>query len=204
MKKILFLNEIIGLQVFSISLFKLIINKKSFIKQFFILDDMESQLNRSTAYSIVGFILWIGLCYFIAWAGAQVSPGIASSVWYDALNKPDWNPPSWIFGPVWTLLYTLMGIAAWKVWNKFGFRHAKSALIFFLVQLGLNGLWSQLFFGLKSPGWAFLEIFFLLAAIITATYLFSKKDKWPVWLMIPYILWVSFAAFLNGTIWWIN
>lgn len=165
---------------------------------------MDRQLNRSTAFSIIGLILWIGLCYLVAWAGAQVSPGIASSAWYDALNKPDWNPPNWIFGPVWTLLYTLMGIAAWRVWNKFGFQLARPALIFFLVQLGLNGLWSQLFFGLQSPGWAFIEIFILLAAIIITTYLFSKKDKWAYSLMIPYILWVSFATCLNGTIWWIN
>ncbi|WP_234567424.1 TspO/MBR family protein [Rhodohalobacter sp. 614A] len=165
---------------------------------------MNSQVSRTTTSSIVGLILWIGLCFLVAWTGARVSPGIAPSEWYNALNKPGWNPPNWVFGPVWTLLYTLMGIAAWRIWNKFGFREARPALVLFLLQLGLNGLWSQLFFRLQSPGWAFIEIFFLLAAIIITSYLFSKKDKWAFGLMVPYILWVSFAACLNGTIWWIN
>lgn len=165
---------------------------------------MKSNINRSTLSSVGGLIFWIGICFFVAWTGAQVSPGIASSEWYNALNKPSWNPPNWLFGPVWTLLYTLMGIAAWRVWNKFGFRHARMALITFLIQLILNGLWSQLFFGLQAPGWAFLEIFFLLAAILVTTFLFSKKNRTAAWLMVPYILWVGFAAVLNGTIWWIN
>jgi tryptophan-rich sensory protein len=134
----------------------------------------------------------------------MVSPGITPSDWYDALNKPSWNPPNWLFGPVWSALYTMMGAAAWLVWKRFGFEQAKSALIAFLIQLVLNGLWSQLFFGLKSPGWAFLEIFFLLTAILITTYLFSNKVKIAAWLMIPYLLWVGFATVLNGTIWWIN
>lgn len=165
---------------------------------------MKSNIKRSTLSAVGGLILWIGICFFVAWTGAQVSPGIASSEWYDALNKPSWNPPNWLFGPVWTLLYTLMGIAVWRVWNKFGFRYAKMALITFLIQLILNGMWSQLFFGIQTPGWAFLEIFFLIAAILATIMLFSKKDKTAAWLMAPYILWVSFAAVLNGTIWWMN
>lgn len=165
---------------------------------------MGPQITRSTRSKITGLIFWIGICYLVAWAGALVSPGIASAGWYNALNKPAWNPPNWIFGPVWTTLYTLMGIAAWLVWKKFGFNQAKPALSAFLIQLILNGLWSQLFFGLKSPGWAFVEIFFLLTAIIITTLLFSKKVKAAAWLMVPYIAWVTFATVLNGTIWWIN
>lgn len=165
---------------------------------------MNSETKRSTIYKTGGLIFWIGFCYVVAWFGAMVSPGIASPEWYNTLNKPSWNPPNWVFGPVWTTLYTMMGIAAWLVWKKFGFQKAKPALIAFLIQLILNGIWSQLFFGLKAPGWAFLEIFFLLAAILLTTVLFSKKVKAAAWLMVPYILWVSFAAFLNGTIWWIN
>ncbi len=165
---------------------------------------MGSEIKRSTLSKIFGLIFWIGICYLVAWLGAQVSPGIAPADWYNSLNKPSWNPPSWVFGPVWTTLYTLMGIAAWLVWKKFGFKYAKPALSVFLIQLVLNGLWSQLFFGLKSPGWAFLEIFFLLATILLTTFLFSKKVKAAAWLMVPYILWVAFATVLNGTIWWIN
>lgn len=165
---------------------------------------MKAKIERSTQSKIIGLIFWIGICYLVAWISAQVSPGIAPADWYNSLNKPSWNPPSWLFGPVWTTLYTLMGIAAWLVWKKFGFSHAKPALCTFLTQLFLNGLWSQLFFGLKSPGWAFFEIFFLLAAILLTTVLFSKKVKAAAWLMLPYILWTAFATVLNGTIWWIN
>lgn len=165
---------------------------------------MTNQIRRSTSVSILGFIFWIGICFLVAWTGAQVSPGIASSGWYDTLAKPSWNPPNWIFGPVWTLLYAMMGTAAWIIWKKHGFAHAKSSLIFFLIQLGLNGLWSQLFFGLKSLGWAFFEIFFLLAAILITTILFKRNEKKAAWLMIPYLLWVSFATCLNGAILWLN
>lgn len=165
---------------------------------------MKSKIERSTLSKTLGFIFWIGICYLVAWISAQVSPGIAPADWYNSLNKPSWNPPSWVFGPVWTTLYTLMGIAAWLVWKKFGFQEAKPALTAFIAQLFLNGVWSQLFFGIQSPGWAFVEIFFLLAAILLTTYYFSKKVKLAAWLMVPYIFWVSFAAILNGTIWWIN
>ena len=149
-------------------------------------------------------ILWIGLCYMVAWIGAQVSPGMASPEWYETLAKPDWNPPAWLFGPVWTILYTLMGVSAWLVWKDHGFKGAKSALTLFLVQLALNGLWSQIFFGMQETGWAFLEIFFLLAAIIATTWLFFKKNRLAGWLMVPYIAWVSFATALNGAIWMMN
>lgn len=165
---------------------------------------MNTEIKRSTLSKIVSFIFWVGICYLVAWLSSQVSPGIAPADWYNSLNKPSWNPPSWVFGPVWTTLYTLMGIAAWMVWKKFGFQHAKAALSAFLIQLLLNGIWSQLFFGMQSPGWAFLEIFFLLSAILVTTFLFSKKVKTAAWLMAPYILWVAFATVLNGTIWWIN
>ena len=165
---------------------------------------MNSALQRSTLQKIAGLIFWIGICYVTAWTGAQVSPGIAPAEWYESINKPDWNPPGWLFGPVWTLLYTLMGIAAWTIWKKFGFGKAKAALSMFFVQLFLNGLWSQLFFGAQEIGWAFFEIILLLAAIIVTTYLFYQKSVAAGWLMVPYILWVSFATVLNGTIWWMN
>lgn len=165
---------------------------------------MNRDIKRSILSKTFGLIFWIGICYLVAWISAQVSPGIAPADWYNTLNKPSWNPPSWLFGPVWTTLYTLMGIAAWLVWKRFGFQQAKFALTAFIIQLLLNGLWSQLFFGMNSTGWAFLEIFFLLAAILLTTVLFSKKVKTAAWLMVPYILWVAFATVLNGTIWWIN
>jgi translocator protein len=165
---------------------------------------MKTRISNDTFRSITGIIFWVGICYITAWLGAQVSPGIASSVWYDSIEKPYWNPPGWLFGPVWAILYTLMGIASWLVWKKHGFFQAKAALTAFLVQLFLNGLWSQIFFGMQEIGWAFAEIILLLAAIIVTTVLFFEKNRIAGWLMTPYIMWVSFATALNGTIWWLN
>jgi translocator protein len=165
---------------------------------------MNSDNRSKPFFRISIMILWIGLCYMVAWAGAQVSPGIASPDWYNSLIKPSWNPPNWLFGPVWTILYTLMGISAWMVWKDHGFKGAKAALGFFFVQLLLNGLWSQIFFGMQQPGWAFFEIFFLLAAILATTYLFFMKNRIAGWLMVPYVLWIGFATALNGAIWVMN
>ena len=153
------------------------------------------------AASLIG---WVGICYFVAWTGATVSPGIASPEWYDSIQKPSWNPPAWIFGPVWTFLYTAMGVAAWNVWRKHRFDQARVALSLFIVQLVFNGLWSQLFFGMHLIGWAFFEILILLFFIVLTTISFFYKSKLSGWLMVPYIAWVSFATVLNGTIWFIN
>jgi len=149
-------------------------------------------------------VLFLLTCFGVAWTGAQVSPGIASSNWYEQLNKPDWNPPGWLFGPVWTILYTMMAIAAWRIWRKLGFAAGKTELSWFAVQLLLNGLWSQLFFNAQNPGLAFVEILFLLSAIIATTIYFYREDRIAGYLMVPYILWVAFATVLNGTIWMMN
>ncbi|WP_206018011.1 TspO/MBR family protein [Rhodohalobacter barkolensis] len=153
---------------------------------------------------IMGLLFWLILCYLVAWTGAQVSPGIASPEWYNALNKPTWNPPAWLFGPVWSALYTMMGIAAWLIWKDYGIKHAKPAIIVFLIQLALNGLWSQLFFNFQALGWALIEIIILLGAIFITTYLFFQKNRAAGWLMVPYILWVSFATALTVAIWVLN
>lgn len=124
--------------------------------------------------------------------------------WYTTLAKPAWNPPSWIFGPVWTTLYFLMGIASYLVWRKIDGSGAKLALTIYGTQLGLNVLWSILFFGLKQPGLAFAEIIVLLICIIITTVLFWRISPLAGALMIPYILWVSFASYLNFTLWRLN
>lgn len=130
----------------------------------------------------------------------------ASSVktWYTVINKPSWNPPSWVFGPVWITLYAMMGIAAGLVWNKRSLPEARIALWFYGIQLVLNALWSILFFGLKNPGLAFVEIIVMLVLIIITTVLFWRINTWAGVLMIPYIAWVSFASFLNFNIWRLN
>ncbi|MDD5026120.1 MAG: tryptophan-rich sensory protein [Candidatus Peribacteraceae bacterium] len=124
--------------------------------------------------------------------------------WYPTLMKPTWNPPSWIFGPVWTTLYALMGIAASLVWNLRDRPGAKLALWVYGTQLALNAIWSILFFGLKNPGLAFAEIIPLLALIILTTVLFWRINAWAGILLLPYVAWVSFATYLNYTLWQLN
>jgi translocator protein len=124
--------------------------------------------------------------------------------WFTTIVKPEWNPPSWVFGPVWIALYTLMGIASFLVWQKKELSNVKIALSVYGVQLVLNALWSILFFGLKNPGLAFAEIIVLLIFIIITTILFWRINTVAGILMLPYIAWVTFATFLNYTIWQLN
>ena len=125
--------------------------------------------------------------------------------WYATLVKPAFSPPNWIFGPVWVTLYLLMGIAAFLVWRK-GFSHktVKIALGVFVFQLVLNSLWSILFFGLHNPFLALVEIIVMWLAIVATMFTFYKVSKPAMYLLVPYILWVSFAAYLNYEIWKLN
>ena len=123
------------------------------------------------------------------------------STWYVDLVKPSFNPPNWVFGPVWTLLYLFMGIALYLVWIKKKYRNA---FIAFGVQMFLNALWSVLFFGLQNPLLAFIEIIFLWAAILITIIYFYRINKISAYLLIPYILWVSFAAVLNFFLFYLN
>lgn len=129
----------------------------------------------------------------------------AIPTWYADLVKPSWNPPSWVFGPVWTTLFALMGIAAFLVWRKgLQRRDVRIALGVFAVQLVLNTCWSILFFGLRNPGAAFAKIIALWLAILATIVTFFRISKTAAWLLLPYIAWVSFAAYLNYTIWMLN
>ncbi|MGB9132786.1 MAG: TspO/MBR family protein [Methanosarcina sp.] len=140
-------------------------------------------------------------------AGAIGSLFTASSLanWYLLLEKPFFNPPSWVFFPVWISLYTLMGISLYIVWEK-GLQEseAKIGVLIFGIQLGLNSLWSVLFFGLKSPYYAFVEIIFLWLAVFLTIIQFRKISKIASYLLLPYIIWISFAALLNYYIWILN
>lgn len=125
--------------------------------------------------------------------------------WYTGLHKPPLNPPSWVFGPVWTLLYTLMGIAAWLVWRQGTHRRdVRIGLWLFGTQLALNALWSVIFFGLRSPGWAFAELIVLWVAILATMIQSFRVSTTAGLLFAPYQLWVSFAAVLNYCIWRLN
>ena len=128
--------------------------------------------------------------------------------WFPTLMKPSFNPPNWVFAPVWSMLYIMMGIAAGLVWNRMEASKdkelVKKSLIFFAIQLGLNALWSVLFFGLRNPMLALIEIV-LLWLMIYETYIkFGKIDKIAGYLFLPYLAWVSFASILNASIWWLN
>lgn len=134
------------------------------------------------------------------------SPAIPT--WYVSLNKPSFNPPAWLFGPVWISLYTLMGLALFIIWQqdrgKTRGKNTKTALIFFMIQLALNAGWSPLFFGLKQPGWAFTEIILLWIMIVLTLVRFYKLSKIAGFLLVPYFIWVSFAAVLNLSLWILN
>ena len=139
--------------------------------------------------------------------GAASGLATAASVtdWYPSLAKPPFNPPAWVFGPVWTALYATMGVALYLVWREGWPRpDVRTAMILFAVQLVLNGLWSVLFFGLRSPALAFAEILVLWAAIAVTAAAFRTVVPVAGALMVPYLAWVTFAAILNGSIWWLN
>jgi benzodiazapine receptor len=148
----------------------------------------------------------IGLLAATYTAAGIGSAATAASVtgWYQTLEKPSWNPPDWIFGPVWTALYCLMAIAAWAVWRRTAWPAARTPLAWFAVQLALNVGWSLLFFGLQSPGAAFAEILVLWLAIVATTLSFRSRSTWAALLMIPYVAWTTFAVVLNAALWRLN
>lgn len=129
----------------------------------------------------------------------------AIPTWYSTITKPALNPPSWIFGPVWTTLYALMGIAAFLIWKKgIEKKEVKSALYVFGLQLILNMAWTPVFFGLRNPGAAYIIIVAMWFSIIWTMIKFYKLNRVATYLLIPYIIWVSFAAYLNLSIWMLN
>lgn len=151
----------------------------------------------------LALLAFLALTFAVAAVGGWfTSMGIGD--WYASLRKPSFNPPSWVFGPVWTALYAAMAVAAWLVWRRAGFDGASAALTLFFVQLALNFAWSGLFFALRSPGLALLDIAALWIAILATTVLFFRHDAWAGALLTPYLAWVSFAAVLNAAIWRLN
>jgi translocator protein len=149
---------------------------------------------------VIALVGWLLLCFSAASLGAFFMPG----EWYATLKKPSWNPPGWIFGPVWSALYTMMAVAAWLVWKRGWFVARRRPLALFLVQLALNALWTPLFFGLHWPGVAFAEIVLLWLAIAATIAAFRPVSRMAMLLLGPYLAWVSFAAALNFTLWRLN
>ena len=153
--------------------------------------------------AVLGLVGWLLASFSAAAVGSWFTMP-ALPVWYPTIAKPSWTPPEWVFGPVWTLLYTMMGAAAWVVWSGKGFSGARGALGLFGVQLALNALWSVIFFGLRMPGAALLEIVALWGAVIATTAAFFRHSALAGWLLVPYLLWLTFAAALNFAIWRLN
>jgi tryptophan-rich sensory protein len=150
--------------------------------------------------NMMGLIGWLVASFAAGWIGSRWMPG----EWYAALAKPAWNPPNWIFGPVWTVLYVLMAVSAWLVWRPAGFGGAGAALGLFVFQLALNGLWSYLFFGLHRLDLALFEVVALWATILATAILFWGVNRLAGALLVPYLAWVAFASFLNFTLWSLN
>jgi tryptophan-rich sensory protein len=124
--------------------------------------------------------------------------------WYQTIQKPSWNPPNWVFGPVWTTLYALMGIAMYLIWIQPRTEQRQRALYLNAAQLILNFFWSLIFFNLHAIGWALIEIIILWVMIVQTMFAYDRVYKPAAWLLLPYIVWVTFATILNGTIWWLN
>ncbi len=151
---------------------------------------------------ILGFAGWLILAFTAAAFAARASIGAAT--FYDQLVQPGWAPPPWVFGPVWTVLYAMMAIAAWLVWRSGGLRAQRTALALFVVQLVLNALWSWLFFAWHLGAPALAEIVLFWIAIVATLIAFWRVRPLAGALLLPYLMWVSFAAFLNYTLWRLN
>ncbi len=157
--------------------------------------------------SVIQQVAWFvginSLCFAVAGLGAAATSTSVNG-WYQTLVKPSWNPPDWIFGPVWTALYLLMGVSAWLVWRHQGWPAARPALLWFGVQLLLNLLWSVVFFGMQRPGLACIEMVLLWFSIVATCRTFRARSSNAAILLVPYLAWTSFAAVLNFAIWRMN
>lgn len=149
---------------------------------------------------LMGFVAFVLLCFGVSVLGGRVT-GPALRPWYESLAKPPWTPPGWVFGPVWVVLYPLMAIAGWTVWRE---GRSRVAVLVFLLQLALNGVWPWLFFGLRRPDWAFVDIAALVVAIAVTIAVFYPVRRRAAFLLVPYLAWVVFAAALNLAIWRLN
>ncbi|MGQ3685502.1 MAG: TspO/MBR family protein [Candidatus Loosdrechtia sp.] len=157
---------------------------------------------QDTLRQTFGLAGWLLLAFATLAIGAVAS--IDAGTFYSQLAQPAWAPPGWVFGPVWTVLYTLMGVASWLVWRSGGFRANRTALGLFVGQLALNALWSWLFFAWHFGGWAFVDILALLATVSVVLVLFWRVRPLAGVLLIPYLLWLAFACVLNYSIWQMN
>lgn len=162
----------------------------------------DTQHAPSAPASLVGLAVFVAAVTAAALIGALANTGSSSE--YAALQQPSWAPPSWVFGPVWTILYALIAVSGWLVWRLGGWRGARVELTVFAVQLLLNAVWSPLFFGAGLRGLAFVDICLLVVALVATIVLFARRSRWAAVLLVPYLAWVLFAAALNFAVWQLN
>lgn len=163
---------------------------------------MNHQPRPTSLHQAVGLLGWLLLAFAAAAIGGFASA--RAGAFYAELVRPAWAPPGWLFGPVWSVLYALMGLSAWLVWRERGFNGARTALVLFLVQLGINALWTWLFFVWRQGGLAFAEILLLVVMIVATMQQFGRISKVAAALLLPYLVWVSFATALTFAIWRLN
>lgn len=164
--------------------------------------DVIHKLPLSQTRQVLGLLGWLLLAFTAAAIGGVAS--VSAGAFYGELIRPSWAPPGWLFGPVWSALYLLMGIAAWLVWRVCGFAGAKSALLVFVFQLSANALWTWLFFVWRKGSLAFIEILLLWVLIAITIGLFWRVSRLSAALLFPYLAWVSFASALTLSIWRLN
>ncbi|MBM3141156.1 MAG: tryptophan-rich sensory protein [Chloroflexi bacterium] len=168
----------------------------------------NAQRGQRSGRGLIALVISLAIPLAVGGIGGAITAR-AIPVWYAELTKPTWNPPSWLFGPVWTLLYLGMGVAAWRIWRRGSAPEAdgavraatRTALAAYALQLVLNASWTPVFFGLKRIDLAFLIIVVMLAAIVETIRRFFRLDRGAAWLLFPYLGWVIFATVLNGRIW---
>jgi tryptophan-rich sensory protein len=151
---------------------------------------------------LLGFFFWLVLSFAVSFIGALAS--FQAQSFYGLLSQPSWAPPPWLFGPVWTLLYTMMATSAWLVWRNGGFAKQARPLTLYLAQLAFNAIWSWLFFAWQLGAWAFADIIVLWFLILLTILSFWRSSRVAGLLLIPYLGWVSFAAVLNYSLWQLN
>jgi len=171
-------------------------------RRFLIRPHVTRPLPLSTSSQVFGLLGWL----LVAFAAAAVGGFASASAgeFYRDLVRPSWAPPGWLFGPVWSVLYALMGVSAWLVWRARGLTGARSALLVFIVQLAANALWTWLFFVWRQGGLAFAEILLLWTLILATIVLFWRVNRLSAVLLLPYLLWVSFASALTLSTWRLN
>ena len=164
---------------------------------------MSASILRTRGGELRGLLAFVALCLGISAIGGWITAGSVAT-WYRTLQKPFFNPPDWLFAPVWTVLYLMIAVAGWRVWRAHGFAGARSAMVAYATQLALNLAWSFLFFGGRLIEVSLAEIVLLFAALIVNAVLFWRVDRVAGWLLAPYAAWVAFAGVLNLALWRLN